>query len=219
MPLRLLRYLPFLFALSATAAIADPITVDTASGALTLPEQPKRIVALDVAAIDTLTALGAKPSGVVAPLFVSYLGEATSGVPVVGSMFEPDFEAIAALGPDLIVVGGRSVAMSSALSAIAPVADMTIGTDTIADGLSRLDAYGALTGTKDKAGELQVAIAERLDQARARLRIAASKSARPSVPPCAGSTARSGCGIIPRTLLFSDRIPAISATDPFGLSV
>lgn len=44
---------------------------------------------------------------------------------------------------------------------------MTIGTDTIADGLSRLVAYGTLTGTEDAADDLQLTIAERLDQARA----------------------------------------------------
>lgn len=167
MPLRLLRYLPLLLTLSATAAISDPVTFNTASGPMTLPDQPQSIVALDVAAIDTLTALGSNPSGVVAPLFVAYLDGATSKLPVVGSLFEPDFEAIAALRPDLIVVGGRSAAMSEALSAIAPVADMTIGTDTIADGLSRLEAYSALTGTQDASDVLQNAIAERLDQARA----------------------------------------------------
>lgn len=115
MPLRLLRYFPLLLTLSATVATSDPITVDTASGSMTLPDQPKSIVALDVAAIDTLSALRARHSGVVAPLFVSYLDDATAGLPVLGSFFEPDFEAIAALSPDLIVVGGRSVAMSEAL--------------------------------------------------------------------------------------------------------
>ncbi|MEY8829282.1 siderophore ABC transporter substrate-binding protein [Sedimentitalea sp. XS_ASV28] len=167
MSLRFLRYFSFLVTLSATSVIAEPITVETAAGPMTVAERPESIVALDVAAIDTLTALGVAPSGVVAPLFVNYLDEATAGLPAVGSLFEPDFEAIAALNPDLIVVGGRSVAMADALSTIAPVADMTIGTDMIADGLSRLDAYAALTGTGDTAEDLRRAISDRLERARA----------------------------------------------------
>ena len=38
----------------------------------------------------------------------------------------------------------------------------------------------------------------------------------PSVPPCAGSAARSGCGIRPSTRRFAERMPAMSRCDPFG---
>src|SRR5436305_257895 len=41
-----------------------------------------------------------------------------------------------------------------------------------------------------------------------------SNSRRPSVPPCAGSTTRSGCGIRPSTLPLSLRIPAIRRAEP-----
>ncbi|WP_424985219.1 siderophore ABC transporter substrate-binding protein [Microbulbifer sp. S227A] len=166
MPLRFLRYFSAFAMISATGALADPITIETATGPVTLPGQPENIVALDVAAIDTMTALGVAPKGVISPLFVSYLDAATKGIPAVGSLFEPDFEAIAALTPDLIVVGGRSVAMADALSAIAPVVDMTIGTDMIADGLSRLEAYATLTGTEEVADTLRQAISDRIGRAR-----------------------------------------------------
>jgi hypothetical protein len=41
-----------------------------------------------------------------------------------------------------------------------------------------------------------------------------SNSRRPSVQPCAGSSALSGCGISPSTLPASLRIPAIEHADP-----
>ena len=40
----------------------------------------------------------------------------------------------------------------------------------------------------------------------------------PSVPPCRASAARSGCGIMPRTVLDSLKMPAILSRDPLGLS-
>src|SRR6185312_1563437 len=45
-----------------------------------------------------------------------------------------------------------------------------------------------------------------------------SKIPRPSVEPISGSQARSGCGIMPRTLRPSLRIPAISRAEPLGFS-
>ena len=52
------------------------------------------------------------------------------------------------------------------------------------------------------------------NQASAKLLAALSNSARPSVLPCSGSIARSGCGIMPRTLPASLSTPAISRREP-----
>ena len=53
--------------------------------------------------------------------------------------------------------------------------------------------------------------------AHARARTSPSNSARPSVDPCNGSTAFSGCGIRPSTFLVSLKIPAIARAEPLGL--
>lgn len=166
MALRFHEILAASIVFGATIAAAEPTTVETASGPITLDAPPEHIVVLDVAAMDTLAGLGVIPTGVVSPVFVDYLAEIKNQSAVVGTLFEPDFEAIAALQPDLIVVGGRSLAMAEALAGIAPVADMSIGTDTIADGLSRLETYGALTGTETRAEELKAEIENRLGAAR-----------------------------------------------------
>jgi len=154
-----------LAALTAPAQ-AEPVTFATATDEVTLDAAPERIVALDVAAIDTLAALGITPSGIVSPLFVDYL-DGLEGAAQVGTLFEPDFEAIAALSPDLIVVGGRSVAQAAPLARIAPVADMSIGPDALADGKARLEAYGTLTGRGAQAAEIAAALDAKLEQARA----------------------------------------------------
>ena len=45
-----------------------------------------------------------------------------------------------------------------------------------------------------------------------------AKRPRPSVPPMMSSIRFSGCGIMPRTRRFSDKMPAISLIDPLGLA-
>ena len=41
----------------------------------------------------------------------------------------------------------------------------------------------------------------------------------PSVEPISGSAARSGCGIMPSTLRSRFRMPAMSRSEPLGLSI
>ncbi|MEC7258619.1 MAG: ABC transporter substrate-binding protein, partial [Pseudomonadota bacterium] len=95
--------------------------------------------------------------------------EQVAGIPVVGTLFEPDFEKIAAARADVIVVGGRSVAQARPLAGIAPVLDMSIGPDAVGDGLARVAAYGALTGHAEQAEALATEVHAKLDTARARV--------------------------------------------------
>ncbi|MBY6068894.1 siderophore ABC transporter substrate-binding protein [Leisingera aquaemixtae] len=158
---------PVFFAM-AGAASAQGVAVETARGRVDLPEIPERIVVLDVAAADTLDALGVQPVGVPAQMFVSYLDDLQQGADSVGTLFEPDFEAIAMLAPDLIVAGGRSSTQVEPLAEIAPAIDMTIwGTDLAAQALARLRTYGELTGRADRAAELEAAFEAKLAEARA----------------------------------------------------
>lgn len=157
-----------LAALFALPAQAESITVETAQGGVSIESTPETIVSLDIGAIDTLNALGVSLAGVPNPIYVDYLGSATDGATSIGTLFEPDFEALANIAPDAIIVGGRSAAQAEPLSEIAPVLDMTIGEgDHIAQVLMRLDTYGALTGTEAKAAELATAFTAKLDQAKA----------------------------------------------------
>lgn len=158
---------PVFFALAGAAA-AQGLAVETARGRIELPETLERIVVLDVAAADTLGALGVQPVGVPAEMYVSYLDDLQAQAASAGTLFEPDFEAIAMLAPDLIVAGGRSSAQVEPLAEIAPTIDMTIwGTDLAGQALARLRSYGELTGREDRAEELEAAFNAKLAEARA----------------------------------------------------
>lgn len=151
--------------LGAAPVLADPVEIMTARGPVSLEAAPQRVVAYDVAAIDTLGALGVAPVGVPEKLYVEYLdrGAATP----VGTLFEPDLEALSGLAPDLIIAGGRSVAQYDALSQVGPTIDMTIGADVVADARARLAAYGQLFGREAEAAALQEALDARIDAVRA----------------------------------------------------
>jgi iron complex transport system substrate-binding protein len=148
-------------------AIAASIVVQTARGPSGFERRPERVVVFDMAALDTIDALGVRPVGVPEKVFLSYLDGAASGLETVGTLFEPDFEAVAALEPDLIVVGGRSSAQFDALSQIAPVIDMTIGDGSLLeDARARIDAYGELFGKEDAAQALAAELDSDLAAAR-----------------------------------------------------
>lgn len=112
---------------AATSAAdgAFPRTVPHAMGTTTIPERPQRVVVLDTGELDAALALGVTPVGAVttdvSSGFLSYLAEGAAGVEQVGTIGEPNLEAIAALRPDLILSNQvRHEELYDELSAIAP---------------------------------------------------------------------------------------------------
>ena len=92
---------------TATADAAFPRTVVHAMGETEIPARPQRIVVLDTGELDSALSLGVTPVGAVTTAvsedFLSYLAEGAAGVERVGTIAEPNLEAIAALQPDLIL--------------------------------------------------------------------------------------------------------------------
>ncbi|MFK4065850.1 ABC transporter substrate-binding protein [Streptomyces sp. NPDC029674] len=107
-------------------------TVKTAMGDVKVPADPKRVVVLDTAELDSAISLGVQPVGsthVEAESgFLSYLPkDKVSGIKDVGEMLNPNMEAIAALKPDLILTSKiRHAAKYDQLKEIAP----TVMTET-----------------------------------------------------------------------------------------
>lgn len=139
----------------ATAVAAQSVTIETAQGAVSFDAIPQSVAVFDVSAVDTLDALGIMPSGTISNLYVGYLDDVSAQAEVIGSLFEPDFEAVNALAPDVVIVGGRSASQLEPMSQIATTIDMTIwGDDIIAQVEASLAAYGALFGKEAKAAEI-----------------------------------------------------------------
>src|SRR3712207_2500108 len=85
------------------------VAVAHAQGQTGVPADPQRVVVFDVGVLSTLDSVGVEVAGVpeaTYPESLSQYGgtEYAKG----GSLFEPDYEAVNALEPDLIIVGGGS---------------------------------------------------------------------------------------------------------------
>lgn len=122
-----------------------------------VPFEPTAVVTFDIATLDTLHAIGAGDAVVGIPEIPlpEYLAE-YEDLPKVGSLFEPDFEAVAELEPDLIVTAARSTGQYDELSEIATTIDLTGtfgGTFDPAAGLERATQLGEIFGREDEVAE------------------------------------------------------------------
>lgn len=113
-----------------SAAAASTRTVTDVTGTqVAVPDRPQRVVPLSEPTLDGVLALGVKPIGTVSGRGQSglpnYLVEAAGELPLLGGIGQPNFEAIGAAKPDLILVDGTSVnnnpELLEALKQIAPV--------------------------------------------------------------------------------------------------
>ena len=108
-----------------------PVQADTvvshAQGETTLSQPLDTVLTFDIASLDTLDALGVEVAGMpqasLPPRLSHYRDDAYTNI---GSLFEPDFETVASLQPDLIIVANRSSTAYDDLSKLAPTIDMTV---------------------------------------------------------------------------------------------
>ncbi|MBP2316328.1 siderophore ABC transporter substrate-binding protein [Azospirillum soli] len=155
--------------LPAGAAGIPTALIATALGPVEVKGVPKTVAVYDVAAIDTLLHLGITPAGRPQKIFVPELEAKTKGAAPVGTLQDPDLEALSMLGPDLVIIGGRSSPHLDTVRRVAPAIDMTIdGKDLLADAKRRLSAYGLLFNREVEAKAAEV----RLDAAVAATRAA-----------------------------------------------
>ncbi|SFJ68130.1 siderophore ABC transporter substrate-binding protein [Celeribacter neptunius] len=150
----------------STAAMATELT--TFSGPVSIAEPPKTVISYDLGVLDTLTALGVDVAGITDPLLVPALGGLDDGSRVkIGTLFEPDFEQVFALKPDLIIAGPRSRAQIDALAKIAPTVDLSPFSEDIEEVvLTQTRELGALFGKEAKAAELTDHLSRSLDELR-----------------------------------------------------
>lgn len=152
-------------------ALSGPIEVTHMQGVTTVPGQPVRTVVFDLATLDNLQALEVEVAGVPDARFPAHL-ERFEGAEYarVGTLFEPDLEAVRALEPDIILVAGRSASAYEELSAIAPTLDLGTSTDGFFDDVTgNLETLGRIYGK-------QALASQRIEDLRARRAAAAGKA-------------------------------------------
>lgn len=102
-----------------------------------LTKVPEKIVVLDFGVLDTLDSLGVEVAGVPQNAVPEYLKKyADSEYTNVGSLVEPDFEAIDGMKPDLIIIGDRQAEMYDEFTDIAPTVYMSVDFTNYMDSLT-----------------------------------------------------------------------------------
>lgn len=139
------------------AVSVEKITVDTVKGNVDLAMNPSPLVVYDMTLMQDLAALDVAVDGMPSGLKLDNLHSKTQPEPkTVGTVFEPDLEALNAMQPQAILVGSRMAEKYDALSSIAPTLDMTIDTaDIYESSKQRLHDLGALFGKSAQAAKLQ----------------------------------------------------------------
>ena len=145
----------------------EKVTVKTARGDTVVPKNPQNVAVYDLGALDTLTALGVPVGATVDKSMLPYLQGAFDKAQHVGTLFEPNYEALGAFKPQLIIIGSRTSKAAQQLNEIAPTIDMTADTKNLrTSAQERIDAYAQIFGKQAEADKLKADINQAFDAAR-----------------------------------------------------
>lgn len=150
------------------SSAAETITVEHKQGTTDVPQNPETVVVFDYGSLDTLQALGVDVDGVPKDSLPDSL-EAydTQEVEAVGTLFEPDYEAINQLDPDLIIVGGRSASAYPELTKHWTTIDLSVDFNAFLDDVnSSTETLGEIFDKEQEANTAIGALQEVVDEVR-----------------------------------------------------
>lgn len=142
----------------SSAETTFPMTLTHELGETVLEEKPETVVVFDFGILDALSKLDVEVAGVPQAAIPPYLEEyAGSEYTNVGSLKEPDFEAIHAMQPDLIIISARQADLYPEFEEIAPTVYMGLDTTDYMNSFeSNMTLLGELFGKEQEmATELQ----------------------------------------------------------------
>ncbi len=144
-----------------TAAPAEPdggefpVTVD----GVVIPERPVAIISLSPTATEILFALGAGSKVIAVDAMSNYPADA----PITDmSGFQPNVEAIAAFGPDLVVISWDTGDVATGLEALGIPVIVHSAAANLDDAYQQMRALGQATGNPDAAESLVTSIEDEL---------------------------------------------------------
>lgn len=114
---------------SATAeqSVAKTVSIKHASGETVVPLKPKKVISFDLGTIDTLEKIDVDIIGLPKANLPNYLAHYQADkYGDFGSLKEPNFEAIHAAKPDMIVISLRQAPLYDQFSEIAPTVNLTL---------------------------------------------------------------------------------------------
>lgn len=107
----------------------ETITIEHELGETEVDKNPEKVVVFDFGALDTMDKLGIEVTGIAQKNLPGYLEKyEDDSYENIGGLKEPDFEKIAEIDPDLIVISGRQSDVYEQLSELGPT--IFLGVDT-----------------------------------------------------------------------------------------
>ncbi|GGK07331.1 putative ABC transporter solute-binding protein YclQ [Lentibacillus kapialis] len=152
----------------------EKVTISHELGETEVPKNPEDVVVFDYGTLDTLGKLGIEPVGVPKGSIPSYLEKYESDdYENVGSLKEPDFDKLAQMDPDLIIISGRQSSLYDQLKEIAPT--IYLGVDTTRYMASFKENLSKIGTIFDKQDEIDQEL-QKIEQSIADLKEKASSS-------------------------------------------
>ncbi|MGN4123892.1 siderophore ABC transporter substrate-binding protein [Lysinibacillus sphaericus] len=154
-------------------------TVDESSFAdVTLEKKPENVVVFDYGFLDTLDALGVEVAGVAQKSVPEYLSKYTDTTYVnVGSLKEPDFEALSSMNPDIIFISGRQASAYEELSKIAPTVYIGVdNADFVNSFKTNTELAGKIFGKEQEAADAFAAYEAKVEEIKAKTASAEEKA-------------------------------------------
>lgn len=146
----------------------DSVVVETARGQASVPKNPERIAVYDFGMLDTLDALGVPIGATVDRSRLAYLAPVVDKAEHVGTLFEPDYEALNRYQPQLIITGSRTAKAFDQLSQLAPTIEMTADTkNMLHSAKERIDAFALIFNKQTEAEQLKKEIDQSFADAKA----------------------------------------------------
>ncbi|GKV65423.1 MULTISPECIES: siderophore ABC transporter substrate-binding protein [unclassified Sporosarcina] len=144
---------------SAEKTDSTEITIEHELGETTLEKNPEKVVVFDFGVLDTLDELGIEVAGLPQANIPGYLSKyEDEKYENLGSLKEPDFEAINAMKPDVIFISGRQSDSYEELSKIAPTIFMGVDTARYMDSFK--ENMEKIATIFDKEDEMNTELAD-----------------------------------------------------------
>ncbi len=152
---------------AAAATQGDTVRVATARSEAAVPLKPERIAVYDLGMIDTLSKLGVPIGASIDESRLDYLKDAIKDAKKVGTLFEPNYEALNEYQPQLIITGSRTAKAFDELNKLAPTIEMTADTKNLKESAKqRIDAFAKIFDKQAEADKLKAEIDAAFDAAK-----------------------------------------------------
>jgi len=131
------------------------VTIEHELGTAEVPKNPEKVVVFDYGTLDTLDALGIDVAAVSKMNVPSYLDKYDSDeYENAGTLFEPDFEKLSEIDPDVIFISGRQSEVYDQLEELAPTVYLAVDNERYMDSFKEnLDVIADIFDKQDEVDE------------------------------------------------------------------